>query len=75
MAESKLATTKKTNILNQHLKYKPSITTLFLKDLDPDVLDIVALAGTLGVLQTDNDELDYNIGPKFQLVRTNSPGM
>jgi hypothetical protein len=64
MAESKLAT-KKTNILNQHLKYKPSITTLFSKDLDPDVLDIVALAGTLGVLQTDNDELDYNIGLNF----------
>jgi hypothetical protein len=25
-------------------------------------MDIVVLAGTLGVLQTDNDELDYNIG-------------
>jgi hypothetical protein len=34
----------------------------FSKDLDPDTIDIVALAGTSGVHQTDNDELDCNIG-------------
>ena len=28
-------------------------------------MDIVALARTLGVAQTDNDELDYNIGLNF----------
>jgi hypothetical protein len=34
----------------------------FSKDLDPDTIDIVALAGTSGVHQTDNDELDCIIG-------------
>jgi hypothetical protein len=37
----------------------------FSKDLDPEIIDIVALAGTLGVHQTDNDELDYNIGLNY----------
>jgi hypothetical protein len=37
----------------------------FSKDLDPDIIDIVALAGTLGVHQTDNDELDYDIGLNY----------
>jgi hypothetical protein len=34
----------------------------FSKDLDPDTIDIVALAGTSGVHQTDDDELDCNVG-------------
>jgi hypothetical protein len=54
---------------NKHFEPTSQIQTIdydtFSKDLDPDVLDIVALAGTLGVLQTDNDELDYNIGLNF----------
>lgn len=37
----------------------------FSKDLDPEIIDIVALAGTLGIHQTDNDELDYNIGLNY----------
>jgi hypothetical protein len=37
----------------------------FSKDLDPDIIDIVALAGTLGIHQKDNDELDYNIGLNY----------
>jgi hypothetical protein len=37
----------------------------FSKDLDPEIIDIVALAGTLGVHQTDNDELNYNIGLNY----------
>jgi hypothetical protein len=37
----------------------------FSKDLDPEIIDIVALAGTLGVHQKDDDELDYNIGLNY----------
>jgi hypothetical protein len=37
----------------------------FSKDLDPEIIDIVALAGTLGIHQKDNDELDYNIGLNY----------
>jgi len=33
--------------------------------MDPEIIDIVALAGTLGIHQTDNDELDYNIGLNY----------
>jgi hypothetical protein len=37
----------------------------FSKDLDPEIIDIVALAGTLGIHQKDDDELDYNIGLNY----------
>ena len=37
----------------------------FSKDIDPEILDIVTLARTLGISQTANDELDYNIGLNF----------
>jgi hypothetical protein len=37
----------------------------FSKDLDPEKIDIIALAGTLGAHQTDNDELDCNIGLNY----------
>ncbi len=43
----------------------------FSKDLDPEIIDIVALAGTLGVHQTDNDEFDYNIGLNYDWSKQN----
>ena len=43
----------------------------FSKDLDPEIIDIVALAGTLGIHQTDNDELDYNIGLNYDWSQQN----
>jgi hypothetical protein len=55
----------KNRYLQKHVPREPTsqIQTInydtFSKDLDPDIIDIVALAGTLGVHQTDNDELDY----------------
>lgn len=37
----------------------------FSRDIDPEILDIVTLARTLGISQTSNDELEYNIGLNF----------
>ena len=64
MAESKLAMNKK-----KFVEPTSEIQTInydtFSKQIDPEIMDIVALARTLGVAQTDNDELDYNIGLNF----------
>ena len=43
----------------------------FSKNFDSEIVDIVNLAGTLGISQTNNDELDYNIGLNFDWSKQN----
>jgi hypothetical protein len=61
----------KNRYLQKHIPREPTSQTqainydTFSKDLDPDTIDIVPLAGTSGVHQTDDDELDHNIGLNY----------